>query len=80
MVLCLVYTPQMGLGLDFFKKASHCEYSFPAGFLWVIALAKFVAAAPSVYFALFNKAPIQHVSSHQSVPAFCLLKAAGIPS
>lgn len=53
---------------------------FPAGFLWVLALARCVEAAPSVYFTPFNKAPIQHVSLHRSVPALCLFEAAGIPS
>ena len=79
MVLCLVWVLRMSSGVGL-KKASHCEYSFPAGFLWVVALAKCVETAPSVYFTLFNKAAIQHVSSHQSTPARCLLAAAGIPS
>lgn len=67
----------MGLGLDW--KASHCKDSFLAEFLWVVALARWVTVSSSVYFAPFNKAPIQHVSSHQSVPTF-YPKAAGIPS
>lgn len=34
----------------------------------------------TVYFTLFNKTHIQHVSSYQNPPAFCLLRAAGISS
>lgn len=76
----ILFSLQPKYGFEVGLKTSHCEYSFPAGFLRVVALAKYVAAASSVYLTVSNKASFQHVSSHQSVPALCLLKAAQIPS
>lgn len=39
------------------KKHPRCEYSLPAGFLWLVAVTRRAAVSPSVCFTRFNKGP-----------------------